>query len=165
MKIFGWSEGKEILKLVGRLLLNSRQTLIDDFNNDSSKARVLLASTKACSEGISLVGASRVVLLDILWNPSIEVQAISRAHRIGQKKFVYVYQLITSGMKENEKFCVQANKKKISNLVFTPTLDEDNIKASVSTLEELDTTELIAEDKVLVEMTGHAKFKDVFQNI
>ncbi|KAK1353047.1 hypothetical protein POM88_052885 [Heracleum sosnowskyi] len=48
------------------------------------------SSIKACSEGINLVGASRVVLLDVVWNPSVERQAIRRACRIGQKKMVYI---------------------------------------------------------------------------
>ncbi|KAF3652858.1 putative receptor-like protein 12-like [Capsicum annuum] len=52
--------------------------------------------TKAYSEGISLVGASRVVLLDVLWNPSVEQQATNRAYKNGQKKIMHVYCLVTS---------------------------------------------------------------------
>ncbi|KAF3672617.1 putative receptor-like protein 12-like [Capsicum annuum] len=51
---------------------------------------------QACLEGISLIGVSRLVFLDIVWNPSVKQQASSRSHRNGQKKFVYVYFPVTS---------------------------------------------------------------------
>ncbi|KAK1353067.1 hypothetical protein POM88_052905 [Heracleum sosnowskyi] len=72
----------------GNLEAKQRQSFISSLNDLKSKVQVLLASIKACSEGINLVGASRVVLLDVVWNPSVERQAISRAraYRIGQKK-------------------------------------------------------------------------------
>ncbi|CAH8361172.1 unnamed protein product [Eruca vesicaria subsp. sativa] len=67
--IFGWTEGEEILYMQGQLKLTIRQYLINNFNRPDSKSKVLLASTGACSEGIHLVGASRVVLLDVVWKP------------------------------------------------------------------------------------------------
>ncbi|CAA6669772.1 unnamed protein product [Spirodela intermedia] len=88
--IFGWKEGKEVLRMDGKM----------GFNDEESSARLLLASTRACSEGISLTGASRVVLLDVVWNPAVERQAVSRAHRLGQERVVYVYHLITAGSRE-----------------------------------------------------------------
>ena len=57
---------------------------------------ILLASTKACAEGINLADASRVVLLDIVLNPSIERQGILCAYRLGQKKTSLYLPLITS---------------------------------------------------------------------
>ena len=80
----------------GKLDVNQRQILINSLNDPKCDVKVLLASTKACSEGISLIGASRVVLVDIHWNPSVEQQAISRAYRKGQTKFVHVYYQVTS---------------------------------------------------------------------
>ncbi|XP_039165831.1 SNF2 domain-containing protein CLASSY 3-like [Eucalyptus grandis] len=98
---FQWSsQGKELLHMHGSLHLRECQHLIGKFNNPQSQARAMLASTKACSEGISLVESSRAVLLDVVWNPSVERQAISRAFRIGPKKVmrklkeeIYVEQL------------------------------------------------------------------------
>ncbi|KAH7840488.1 hypothetical protein Vadar_017577 [Vaccinium darrowii] len=75
--------------------------------NSHIRFRVLLASTGACCEGISLVGASRLVLLDVAWNHLVERQAISLAYRIGQKKVVYIYRLIMSGTTKGEKRVVQ----------------------------------------------------------
>ncbi|KAL2520059.1 SNF2 domain-containing protein CLASSY 3 [Forsythia ovata] len=61
---FSWKEGREVLYMDGQLDVNQHQHFISSFNDFSSEAKVLCASTKACSEGINLIGASRVVLLD-----------------------------------------------------------------------------------------------------
>ncbi|PHT87109.1 hypothetical protein T459_09215 [Capsicum annuum] len=94
--LFGWTLGREILYIDGKLDVKQRQISINSLNDLKSDAKVLLASIKARSEGINLVGASRMVLLDVLWNPSVEQQAISRAYRSGQTKFVHVYCPVTS---------------------------------------------------------------------
>ncbi|GAB2240626.1 hypothetical protein Droror1_Dr00021144 [Drosera rotundifolia] len=144
---FGWSEGREILRMQGKLEQRCRQTLIGTFNDPDSQAKVLLASTKAWSEGINLVGASRVVLLDVVWNPSVERQAISRAYRLGQKKLVYTYHLIASGTTEWEKYCRQAEKDRISQLLFSSA----NKKSAAA----------VSEDRILEEMISHEKLKDM----
>lgn len=94
--IFNWDKNKDVLRLDGSMAMNDREIIIENFNSSSSQAKVLLASTKACGEGINLVGASRVVFLDVLWNPAVIKQAISRAFRLGQKKTVYVYRYVHS---------------------------------------------------------------------
>jgi DNA repair and recombination RAD54-like protein len=103
-KMFNWTEGEEILLMSGNVLVQNREALMEAFNDMKSNAKVMLASTKACCEGITLIGASRVVLLDVVWNPSVGRQAIGRAYRIGQEKIVYTYNLITEGTKEKDKF-------------------------------------------------------------
>lgn len=113
-----WKEGKEMLHIQGHQDQFQRQTIIGIFNNPVSEAKVPLASANCCSEGINLVGASRVVLLDVFWNPSVERQAISRAYRLGQKKDVYTYHLIRSGTNEEDKYCRQVEKDRLSELVF-----------------------------------------------
>ncbi|KAJ0105197.1 hypothetical protein Patl1_18333 [Pistacia atlantica] len=142
-------KGKEVLYMDGKRDLKERQSSIRVFNDPKSEAKVLLASTRACGEGINLVGASRVVLLDVTWNPAVERQAISRAYRLGQKKFVYVYHLITSGTMEESKCCRQARKERYSELVFSSSDGSGNQQKSAS--EEL-------EDRVLEEMLQHHKF-------
>ncbi|CAK8561323.1 unnamed protein product [Lathyrus sativus] len=150
---FNWSEGKEMLYMDGKVDLKDKQSLIHSFNGENCQAKILLASTKACSEGISLVGASRVVLLDVVWNPSVERQAISRAYRIGQKKVVYTYHLLTQGTTEYLKYCKQAEKDRLSELVFsTKNTDNDEFKSCAVEFE----------DRVLDQMKQHEKLKDMF---
>ncbi|XP_042503617.1 SNF2 domain-containing protein CLASSY 3-like isoform X2 [Macadamia integrifolia] len=153
---FGWTEGKELLHMGGNDELKQRQSSINLFNDPASDARIMLASTKACSEGIHLIGASRVVLLDIVWNPSVERQAISRAYRLGQKRFVYTYHLITSGTMEEEKYKSQVEKQKISKLVF----DSRHMHG-----ERKNASSRVPDDNILEEMLQNSKLKDLFDQI
>lgn len=141
----------------GKVDQKLRQGLINLFNDPKSEAKVLLASTKCCSEGINLVGASRVILLDVVWNPSVERQAISRAYRLGQKKMVYTYHLMTSGTTEGVKYSRQAEKDRLSELVFSTNNEEKNDKQ--------DNGGEKFNDKILEEMVGHIKLKDMFKEI
>lgn len=152
--LFSWKGGREVLYIDGEVDVRKRQELISSFNDETSHAKVLLAAEKACSEGISLVGASRVVLLDTVWNPSVEKQAICRAYRIGQKKMVYVYRLFTSGVEERQ-FAKQNQKERISEWIFAlggGQREKEKERAKV-------------EDKVLDGMVNLENFKHIFENI
>ncbi|GMI85084.1 hypothetical protein HRI_002177700 [Hibiscus trionum] len=149
-----WKEGEEILFMHGKCEIKQRQCWINVFNDPKSKARVLLASTKACSEGINLVGGSRLVLLDVTWNPSVERQAISRAYRLGQKKVVYIYHLISSGPMEALKYYRQAGKDRLSELLFSSGKGDHHKQVCDS-----------VEDKVLEEMFQHETVKSMFEKI
>ncbi|KAK4338171.1 hypothetical protein RND71_042658 [Anisodus tanguticus] len=116
--LFGWTLGQEILYMDGKLDVKQRQISINFLNDPKSDVKGLLASIKACSEGISLIGASRVVLLDVLWNPSVEQQAISRAYMNGQKKFVHAYCPVTSKW-EVDKIEQQTRKKYHSDILLS----------------------------------------------
>ncbi|CAL9060948.1 unnamed protein product [Musa banksii] len=161
---FGWNEGKEVLQMDGKILTKNRQPSIDTFNDTKGKAKVLLASTKACCEGISLTGASRVILLDVVWNPAVGRQAISRAYRIGQKKFVYAYNLITFGTGEREKYDKQSKKDLLSKLLFSPEIDFNNLRNSISQSEEGHFPKIISEDKILEQIVERLKimFVDIY---
>ncbi|GER42928.1 chromatin remodeling 31 [Striga asiatica] len=156
-EIFRWAEGKEILQMQGKLDQKHRQVLINLFNDEQNESKVMLASTRCCSEGISLVGASRVILLDVVWNPSVEIQAISRAYRIGQKKFVYTYHLMTSGTTEADKYCRQAEKERLSELVFTSSSNEGDRRNKLPVAG--------IEDRILEVMVDHENLKDMFDKI
>lgn len=79
----------------------NREKVIDDFQNDDSK-RLFLISIKAGGVGLNLTSADYIFILDPWWNPAVENQAISRAHRIGQDKKVFVYRFITGGTIEEK---------------------------------------------------------------
>ncbi|GJX40938.1 SNF2 domain-containing protein CLASSY 4-like protein, partial [Tanacetum coccineum] len=152
---FKWVEGIECLYMDGQQDEKVRQNSINTFNDPKSEAKVLLASLKACSEGINLVGASRVVLLDVHWNPSVERQAISRAYRLGQKKVVYVYHLVTGSM-EGEKYVRQVEKSHLSELVFS-SKNKDSSNPTISST--------VSVDKILEEMVQHERLQNMFEKV
>ncbi|MBQ3811335.1 MAG: DEAD/DEAH box helicase [Kiritimatiellae bacterium] len=89
-----------------------RLETVHRFNTDPS-IPVFLISLKAGGTGLNLVGADEVVLFDPWWNPSIEDQAIDRAHRIGQKRTVHAFKLITPGTVEEKVLAMQRRKRSI----------------------------------------------------
>jgi len=117
MKWKGWSLGKEIFVISGESSAEQREFSMDKFNN-SPEAKIFFGSIKACGEGISLVGASRVIILDVHLNPSVTRQAIGRAFRPGQKKKVFVYRLIAADSPEEEDHHTCFKKELISKMWF-----------------------------------------------
>ncbi|THU84851.1 hypothetical protein K435DRAFT_970985 [Dendrothele bispora CBS 962.96] len=80
-----------------------RRTLdIKLFQHEKSTIQVYLISTRAGGLGINLTKASTVIMADSDWNPQNDLQAIARAHRIGQTKTVHVYRLICGGSVEDQ---------------------------------------------------------------
>ncbi|XP_055823158.1 SNF2 domain-containing protein CLASSY 4-like [Solanum dulcamara] len=150
--LFDWTLGREILYMDGKLDVKQRQISINSLNDPNSDVKVLLASIKACSEGISLVGASRVVLLDVLWNPSVQQQAISRAYRNGQTKFVHVYNPVISKW-EVDKIEQQTRKKYHSDVLLSRT----EVKMDPSCSE--------SEDNILESMFKHEGLCHIFEKL
>lgn len=118
--------GLTTYKLTGSTPANERQEMTRAFNSGSKDA--FLISLKAGGVGLNLTGADTVVLIDLWWNPAVEMQAISRAHRIGQKENVEVYRLITRGTIEEKILELQENKRHL----VTTVLDGDETRASMS---------------------------------
>ncbi|XP_076930559.1 SNF2 domain-containing protein CLASSY 3-like [Bidens hawaiensis] len=152
---FGWDVEKEVMIIKGKMHQKHRQNVINAFNDPKSELKVLLASIKCCSEGIHLYGASRVVLLDVVWNPSVEKQAISRAYRLGQKKVVYTYHLMAAGTTEEEKYDRQVEKWRLAEMVFS--------SASMAGREPKNKANV--DDKILLEMVDNQELKDMFKKI
>ena len=78
----------EYCRLDGNTDLDDREEAINEFTSPGTSKRVFLISTRAGGLGINLMTANIVVLYDSDWNPQIDLQAMDRAHRIGQKKTV-----------------------------------------------------------------------------
>ncbi|RCV30612.1 hypothetical protein SETIT_6G109100v2 [Setaria italica] len=112
VKVKGWHVGKEIFRISGDTSQEDRELIVDQFNN-SADAEVLFGSIRACGEGISLVGASRVIILDVHLNPSVTRQVIGRAFRPGQQKKVFIYRLVAADSAE-EKHHETAFKKEVT---------------------------------------------------
>lgn len=94
-----------------------RMALIDEFNN-TDEIFIFILTTKVGGLGTNLVGANRVIIFDPDWNPSTDMQARERAWRIGQKKDVTVYRLITRGTIEEKVYHRQIYKHFLTNKVL-----------------------------------------------
>ncbi|KAK9136293.1 hypothetical protein Syun_015623 [Stephania yunnanensis] len=117
VKTKGWSPGREIFYISGDSSSDHREWSMERFNN-SPDAKVLFGSIKACGEGISLVGASRLLILDVHLNPSVTRQAIGRAFRPGQTRKVHVYRLVASDSAEEQHHYVCFGKELTSKMWF-----------------------------------------------
>ena len=97
-------------KIDGAVKARDRQNAIEAFNKNRNVFEVFLLSTKAGGLGINLTSANVVLIYDSDWNPQNDVQAIARAHRIGQTEEVKVYRLISKNTYESEMYR-RASKK------------------------------------------------------
>lgn len=91
--------------------------LQDDDGNYISEHKIFLISTRAGGLGLNLVAADTVILFDSDWNPQCDLQAMDRAHRIGQKLPVNVYRLITKNSIEEKMLEKQIMKLKFDYLI------------------------------------------------
>ena len=112
-------ENIEYCKLTGQTKVGERIKLVDEFN-ENENLKVFLISLKAGGTGLNLIGADMVIHYDPWWNISAENQATDRTYRIGQKKNVQVYKLITKNSIEEKIYELQERKAKlIDNMLST----------------------------------------------
>ncbi|PIL31136.1 transcription factor [Ganoderma sinense ZZ0214-1] len=95
-----------------------RIVAIDEYNKPDSEKFIFLLTTRAGGLGINLTSADIVVLYDSDWNPQADLQAMDRAHRIGQTKQVYVFRFITEGSVEERMLERAAQKLRLDQLVI-----------------------------------------------
>jgi SNF2 family DNA or RNA helicase len=119
--------------LDGTLTPEQRRDEVDKFQNESN-IKVFLISLKAGGIGLNLTAADYVFLADPWWNPAIEEQAISRAHRIGQEKKVFIYKFISRNTLEEKIVGLQQRKSQLAKEItdsdenFFKFLDEKEVK-------------------------------------
>ncbi|XP_065188236.1 SWI/SNF-related matrix-associated actin-dependent regulator of chromatin subfamily A member 5-like [Sycon ciliatum] len=106
---FMW-RGFNYCRLDGSTAHEDRQVSINDFNRPGSEKFVFMLSTRAGGLGINLATADVVILFDSDWNPQVDLQAMDRAHRIGQKKQVRVFRFVTEHTVE-ERIVERADRK------------------------------------------------------
>jgi TATA-binding protein-associated factor len=94
------------LRLDGKVPVSKRAAVVDMFNQDDS-FKLMLLTTKIGGLGLNLTGADTVIFLEHDWNPHSDLQAMDRAHRIGQKRTVHVYQLVTMNSIEEKLMSMQ----------------------------------------------------------
>lgn len=109
--------GFNLRRLDGNTPIHARQGMVDEFNSNPD-AHVFLLTTKVGGLGINLTGANRVIIYDPDWNPSTDVQARERAWRLGQKREVMIYRLMTAGTIEEKIYHRQLFKQFLTNKIL-----------------------------------------------
>merc|ERR1719183_2116599 len=102
--------GFKYCRIDGQTSGDDRESQIQEYNAEGSEKFIFMLSTRAGGLGINLYTADVVILYDSDWNPQADLQAMDRAHRIGQKKQVRVFRFVTEGTVE-EKIVERAQRK------------------------------------------------------
>jgi DNA repair and recombination protein RAD54B len=120
-------------RLDGSTPAKNRQSLVDKFNKSSQKDHfAFLLSAKSGGVGLNLIGASRIVLFDIDWNPATDLQAMARIHRDGQKLPCKIYRFMIQGGLDEKIYQRQIMKMGLANAVV-----DNKASASSFSREEL----------------------------
>ncbi|CAN7986196.1 unnamed protein product, partial [Ixodes hexagonus] len=134
-------KGYSFLRLDGSTSSTQRLELVERFNSVHSDYFVFLLSCKAGGVGLNLIGASRIVLYDVDWNPANDLQAMARVWRDGQGRHVFVYRLLTTGTVEEKIYQRQVMKLDLSGRVLEKKQDGKKAKFSLEDLKDLFTLE------------------------
>ena len=120
MEDFLDGEGYKYERIDGGVTGTLRQEAIDRFNAPGAEQFCFLLSTRAGGLGINLYTADTVFIYDSDWNPHNDIQALSRAHRIGQKNKVMIYRFVTRNSVEEKVTQVAKKKMMLTHLVVQP---------------------------------------------
>lgn len=105
-------------RIDGSTAHEQRISAIDDYNKPDSEKFIFLLTTRAGGLGINLTSADIVILYDSDWNPQADLQAMDRAHRIGQTKQVVVFRFVTENAIEEKVLERAAQKLRLDQLVI-----------------------------------------------
>ncbi|KAI2466216.1 P-loop containing nucleoside triphosphate hydrolase protein [Annulohypoxylon bovei var. microspora] len=117
--------GYQFQRLDGTIGAGPRRLAINHFNAEGSSDFCFLLSTRAGGLGINLMTADTVIIFDSDWNPQADLQAMARAHRIGQKKPVTVYRLVSKETIEEEVLERARNKLLLEYLAIQAGVTDD----------------------------------------
>uniref|UniRef100_A0A8C5D2I8 Chromodomain-helicase-DNA-binding protein 5-like n=1 Tax=Gouania willdenowi TaxID=441366 RepID=A0A8C5D2I8_GOUWI len=130
-------EGYKYERIDGGITGGLRQEAIDRFNAPGAQQFCFLLSTRAGGLGINLASADTVVIYDSDWNPHNDIQAFSRAHRIGQNRKVMIYRFVTRGSVEERITQVAKRKMMLTHLVVRPGLGSKTGSMSKQELDDI----------------------------
>ncbi|KAL2262941.1 hypothetical protein VTK26DRAFT_8867 [Humicola hyalothermophila] len=104
-------------RYTGDMSRNQRDEAVQDFT-ENPRNRVMLVSLRAGNAGLNLTAASRIIICDPFWNPYIEMQAVDRAHRIGQQRPVQVHRILVKDTVEDRILDLQEQKRRLVELAL-----------------------------------------------
>ncbi|XP_066282143.1 chromatin-remodeling ATPase INO80-like isoform X2 [Branchiostoma lanceolatum] len=139
---FMWHRKHTYMRLDGSSKISDRRDMVEDFQQRSD-IFVFLLSTRAGGLGINLTAADTVIFYDSDWNPTVDQQAMDRAHRLGQTKQVTVYRLICKGTIEERILQRAREKSEIQRMVIS------GGKFSPDTLKPKEVVSLLLDDDEL----------------
>uniref|UniRef100_A0A6Q2Y678 DNA helicase n=1 Tax=Esox lucius TaxID=8010 RepID=A0A6Q2Y678_ESOLU len=131
------NEGYKYERIDGGITGGMRQEAIDRFNAPGAPQFAFLLSTRAGGLGINLATADTVIIYDSDWNPHNDIQAFSRAHRIGQNKKVMIYRFVTKASVEERITQVAKKKMMLTHLVVRPGLGSKTGSMSKQELDDI----------------------------
>ncbi|XP_044007966.1 chromodomain-helicase-DNA-binding protein Mi-2 homolog isoform X3 [Aphidius gifuensis] len=143
-------EGYKYERIDGNITGTQRQEAIDRFNAPGAQQFVFLLSTRAGGLGINLATADTVIIYDSDWNPHNDIQAFSRAHRIGQANKVMIYRFVTRNSVEERVTQVAKRKMMLTHLVVRPGMGGKGSNFSKQELDDIlrfGTEELFKEEE------------------
>ncbi|KAK9683495.1 hypothetical protein RND81_10G145300 [Saponaria officinalis] len=142
-------------RIDGKVSGAERQIRIDRFNSKNSSRFCFLLSTRAGGLGINLATADTVIIYDSDWNPHADLQAMARAHRLGQTNKVMIYRLVTRGSIE-ERMMQMTKKKMVLEHLVVGKLKTQNINQ-----EELDDIIRYGSKELFTDETEEAKARQI----
>ena len=148
-------------RIDGTTAHEDRIAAIDDYNKPDSEKFLFLLTTRAGGLGINLTSADIVVLFDSDWNPQADLQAMDRAHRIGQTKQVKVFRFITENAIEEKVLERAAQKLRLDQLVIQQGRAQQQSKNAASKGELLGMIQHGAADVFKDQPAGDSSSKDI----
>ncbi|XP_073313803.1 protein CHROMATIN REMODELING 4-like isoform X2 [Primulina huaijiensis] len=133
----------------GSVPVANRQAAITRFNQDKSRF-VFLLSTRSCGLGINLATADTVIIYDSDFNPHADIQAMNRAHRIGQSNRLLVYRLVVRASVE-ERILQLAKKKLMLDQLF---VNKSGSQKEVEDILKWGTEELFSDSSSIIGKDG-----------
>lgn len=142
--------GHQYQRLDGTIASGPRRQAIDHFNAPESKDFCFILSTRAGGLGINLMTADTVILFDSDWNPQADLQAMARAHRIGQKNPVSIYRLVSKDTVEEEVLERARNKLILEHITIHQAITEKEASAIKASLDAagVGTNEPVSSDDI-----------------
>ncbi|XP_067614395.1 chromatin-remodeling ATPase INO80 [Eurosta solidaginis] len=158
-----WHRKHRYMRLDGSSKISARRDMVADFQTRED-IFVFLLSTRAGGLGINLTAADTVIFYDSDWNPTVDQQAMDRAHRLGQTKQVTVYRLICKGTIEERILQRAREKSEIQRMVISGgNFKPDTLKPKevVSLLLDDEEIELKYRQKVDPDVASTSQNRDV----
>lgn len=124
-----WATNKGLVFEVidGSVKKGERQGAVDRFNTNTV-CSIFFISKKAGGTGLNICGADRVLIFEPCWNPTLDLQAGDRAHRLGQKRVVHIIRLVVENTIEHYVFKTAVTKSQVSSAILDNTKEEWRIR-------------------------------------